>query len=236
MNGSKPHAELKYFDFKHFPKRFSSPHEALDAYNSLGWQHCLQFEATVKSPTSFSLKCPFAKMCPVQVNFNWQADQLKFVRAASFPIFHDHCLQLLDLSGVPPELQKQAQKYIQESDSKITPSQLCIRLKDKIKPYEAVTLLKQSEDTGKSEFTEASTQDSATASSILCQLDGGLKNDLQVLKDSNPQAHVKIGVSPSTGPILFIQTPDQMDLYKRNAEAGVLVTTFPRVSNPYNMT
>jgi hypothetical protein len=36
--------DSKYYDYSHFPKKFKTENEALDAYNELGFQFKLQFQ------------------------------------------------------------------------------------------------------------------------------------------------------------------------------------------------
>ena len=96
--------DSKYFDYSYFPKKFESEAEAIDAYNELGYPFKLQFHISrPRQAGTFTLECPFSKICPVRAKFNWNSEHKKFIRQPHIQIYHDHCVQLRELS---PEIDK----------------------------------------------------------------------------------------------------------------------------------
>ena len=89
---------------------------------------------------SFVIECPFSKMCPVRVKFSWNKQKGYFSRESSFAIFHDHCVQRIDLDGVDEETIVEARALVRQSNKKITASELAEQCK--IKHWEATILIK----------------------------------------------------------------------------------------------
>ena len=86
------------------------------------------------------IECPFSKMCPVRVKFSWNKQKGYFSRESSFAIFHDHCVQRIDLDGVDEETIVEARALVRQSNKKITASELAEQCK--IKHWEATILIK----------------------------------------------------------------------------------------------
>lgn len=73
---------------------------------------------------AFVIECPFSKMCPVRVKFNWNKQKGYFSRENSFAIFHDHCVQRIDLSEIDPDTLEEARELVKQSNKKIKASEL----------------------------------------------------------------------------------------------------------------
>ena len=41
--------DAKFYDYSHFPKKFSTLEDALDTYNDLGYEHNVQFQVRANS-------------------------------------------------------------------------------------------------------------------------------------------------------------------------------------------
>ena len=80
-------------------------------------------------------------MCPVRVKFTWNRIKAIFSRDSSFAIFHDHCVQRLDMEDqMTPDIVDEARTLIRQTNKKITASEIAETLK--IKHYVATHLIK----------------------------------------------------------------------------------------------
>ena len=136
--------ELKFFDFTAFPRHFKTPQEAIDYYNDMCYQNEVQWQfgrVNNGSKEAFVIECPFSKMCPVRVKFTWNRIKAIFSRDSSFAIFHDHCVQRLDMEDqMTPDIVDEARTLIRQTNKKITASEIAETLK--IKHYVATHLIK----------------------------------------------------------------------------------------------
>ena len=108
----KMRKELRFFDFTHFPRHFKSPQEAIDHYNDMCYQNEVQWQfgrVQNNQKDAFVIECPFSRMCPVRVKFTWNRVKSIFSRDSSFAIFHDHCVQRVDMNDyLTPEIVDEA--------------------------------------------------------------------------------------------------------------------------------
>jgi hypothetical protein len=72
----KMRKELKFYDFTALPRHFKNAFDCIDYYNDMCYQAEVQWQfghVANGSKECFVIECPFSKMCPVRVKFNWNA-------------------------------------------------------------------------------------------------------------------------------------------------------------------
>lgn len=80
-------------------------------------------------------------MCPVRVKFTWNRMKAIFSRDNSFAIFHDHCVQKVDMANhLTPEIIDEGRTLIRQSNKKITANELAETLR--VKHFVATHLIK----------------------------------------------------------------------------------------------
>ena len=117
------------YDFRYFPKAFSSVFDAIDTYCELGYPHKVMFTVYEKKYhfdklIFFSLCCfqrnqprffqrpndpvearlPRDSKCPVNVRFKWNDQIGLYERMNEFKLVHDHKLEIDDRCFLQPEV------------------------------------------------------------------------------------------------------------------------------------
>ena len=216
-------------DLEYFPMTFSTPEDALDTYNELGFRVKIQFRLYEQKRKNgkiimFSLVCSmrnnpkflpkytggtFTKlsMCNVNVRFVYSSNKNQYVRVeGSWKSIHDHKLDLEDECKLPAKTMDDIKKwYMQNPQIKV--SQLIKNVKESSH---------QVNDNGVSVFLHLRHLEVLNA---LLEIRGtGMVNhdelmqDLQNVQTKFPDAQVQ--VASGTPMIIFVQTDEMLTLHR----------------------